>query len=67
LTLCYPACLLVHNPTRPKKAAKTHTNNIFVGAMQIAEIAKISMDLEDDNDKDDFEINRDLKLWNEEA
>ena len=35
--------------------------------MQIAEIAKISMDLEDDNDKDDFEINRDLKLWNEEA
>ena len=31
------------------------------------EIVKISMDLEDDNYKDDLKINRDVNSWNEEA
>jgi len=40
---------------------------LFLGAIQMDEIVKISKDLEDDNYKDDLEINRDVNPWNEEA
>jgi len=40
---------------------------LFLGAIQIDDIVKISMDLEDDNYKDDLKINRDVNPWNEEA